>query len=307
MNPSQLLTKRPRTGCAIVFHPRPAGRRGRRYQDPRLDGVVFAGLNGLSGVWLMYFGLIVCAIGLVFGLVQYHQTRFLPVHDCMARVSEMIWQTCKTYLLQQGKFLAGIWFLVGGCMFFYFRILEHHSYGNVAIILAASLLGINGSGAVAWFGIRIKHHRQFAHRLFGLARQPTVDPGNSAALRHERRLAAGVRRTVFHDLHFSLCPARPGGPCFIGFAIGESLGAAVLRICGGIFTRSPTSARTDENHFQIAEDDPKTRRDRGLHRRQCRRQRRPTADGFETYGVTGVALLRFWHSRWRSSRRCAPR
>ena len=122
---------------------------------PRLDTVTFDGLGGIGGYTLMYFGIFMCIIGAGFGLFQYWQTRSLPVHESMADVSKIIWETCKTYLWQQGKFLAVLWLLIAGCMFVYFRMLEHDSLGNVAVILAASVLGILGSYGVAWFGIRI--------------------------------------------------------------------------------------------------------------------------------------------------------
>jgi K(+)-stimulated pyrophosphate-energized sodium pump len=295
MNPSQLLRNAlvPVALLSSTLGLQAAG--DADIKIPRLDGVVFAGLNGLSGVWLMYFGLIVCAIGLVFGLVQYHQTRVLPVHDCMARVSEMIWQTCKTYLLQQGKFLAGIWFLVGGCMFFYFRILEHHSYGNVAIILAASLLGINGSGAVAWFGIRINTIANSRTAFSALRGNPLLTLG----IPLRSGMSVGLL-LVCVELFFMICilvfvPRDLAGPCFIGFAIGESLGAAVLRICGGIFTKiADIGSDLMKIIFKLPEDDPKNP---GVIA-DCTGDNAgdsvgPTADGFETYGVTGVALIAF--------------
>ena len=115
---------------------------------PALGTVKFDGLGGVSGITLLYLGIVVCAIGAVFGLVQYWQTKALPVHKTMADVSQTIWETCKTYLWQQGKFLAALWLLIAGCIFFYFKILESFTFGNVAVILAASILGILGSYGV---------------------------------------------------------------------------------------------------------------------------------------------------------------
>src|SRR5580658_2364729 len=119
---------------------------------PDLTGVKFDGLGGVSGATLMYLGLGVCLIGAVFGLVQYFQTKALPVHESMAQVSETIWETCKTYLFTQGKFLAILWVLIAGCMVYYFLGLQHQEFGHVVVILLASVLGILGSYGVAWFG-----------------------------------------------------------------------------------------------------------------------------------------------------------
>ena len=122
---------------------------------PSFAPVKFDGLFGVTGIELMYLGLVICAIGAIFGLVQYRQTKALPVHKSMSDVSQIIWETCKTYLFQQGKFLAILWLLIAACIFSYFKILEGKTTGDVAVILAASVLGILGSYGVAWFGIRI--------------------------------------------------------------------------------------------------------------------------------------------------------
>ena len=122
---------------------------------PDLTHVHFDGLGGITGITLMYLGILICAIGAVFGLVQYTQTKALQVHSSMASVSHMIWETCKTYLFTQGKFLAILWVLIGACMVYYFGVLQHNSPVNVIVILLASVLGILGSYGVAWFGIRI--------------------------------------------------------------------------------------------------------------------------------------------------------
>src|ERR1043166_2088103 len=122
---------------------------------PPLDAVRFQGLGGISGAALMYLGIVICFIGAAFGLVQYKQTKALPVHESMARVSNTIWETCKTYLFTQGKFLAILWVLIAACMIYYFKVLQGNSLGHVVVILLASILGILGSYGVAWFGIRI--------------------------------------------------------------------------------------------------------------------------------------------------------
>ena len=122
---------------------------------PSFAPVKFDGLFGVTGLQLMSLGIVICAIGAIFGLVQYRQTRALPVHKSMADVSQIIWETCKTYLFQQGKILAMLWLLIAACIFFYFKVLEEKTFGDVAVILAASILGILGSYGVGWFGIRI--------------------------------------------------------------------------------------------------------------------------------------------------------
>jgi len=122
---------------------------------PALDAVKFNGLGGITGAQLMYLGLVICLVGAAFGLVQYKQTRALPVHESMASVSNTIWETCKTYLFTQGKFLAILWVLIAACMVYYFKVLQGNTMGNVIVILLASVLGILGSYGVAWFGIRI--------------------------------------------------------------------------------------------------------------------------------------------------------
>src|SRR5438093_10417675 len=116
---------------------------------PPLTMVRFEGLGGMSGAALMYLGLVICVIGAVFGLVQYKQTKALPVHQSMANVSNTIWETCKTYLFTQGKFLVILWLLIAACIFFYFKVLEGQSFGHVLVILLASILGILGSYGVA--------------------------------------------------------------------------------------------------------------------------------------------------------------
>ncbi|HEV2328909.1 MAG TPA: sodium-translocating pyrophosphatase [Verrucomicrobiae bacterium] len=262
---------------------------------PALDTVKFNGLNGISGVWLMYGGLIICAIGMIFGIVQYKRIQALPVHDCMARVSAMIWETCKTYMLQQGKFLVVLWLLVASCMFFYFKILEHVSFSALALILGASLVGINGAGAVAWFGIRINTTAN-CRTAFSALRGKPIDTLNIPL---RSGMSVGLL-LVCIELFFMICilvflPRELAGPCFIGFAIGESLGAAALRICGGIFTKiADIGSDLMKIIFKLPEDDPKNP---GVIA-DCTGDNAgdsvgPTADGFETYGVTGVALIAF--------------
>jgi K(+)-stimulated pyrophosphate-energized sodium pump len=262
---------------------------------PPLDTVRFDGLMGVTGYHLMYLGILMCAIGAVFGVWQYLQTKALPVHKSMADVSQTIWETCKTYLFQQGKFLAILWLLIAGCIFFYFKILEHKSFGDVAVILAASVLGILGSYGVAWFGIRINTTANSRTSFAALKGAPV----NVVGIPLRSGMSVGLL-LVSVELFFMICiliflPNNLVGPCFIGFAIGESLGASVLRICGGIFTKiADIGSDLMKIVFKLPEDDPKNP---GVIA-DCTGDNAgdsvgPTADGFETYGVTGVALIAF--------------
>ena len=262
---------------------------------PDLAPVTFSGLWGVSGLTLMYLGILICAAGAIFGLVQYKQTKALPVHESMGNVSNTIWETCKTYLFQQGKFLAILWLLIAACIFFYFKVLEGQSFGHVLVILLASILGILGSYGVAWFGIRINttaNSRTSFSALKGNALATLGIPLRSG-------MSVGLL-LVCVELFFMICilvflPRELVGPCFIGFAIGESLGASALRICGGIFTKiADIGSDLMKIVFKLPEDDPKNP---GVIA-DCTGDNAgdsvgPTADGFETYGVTGVALIAF--------------
>ncbi|MBS0662835.1 MAG: sodium-translocating pyrophosphatase [Verrucomicrobia bacterium] len=262
---------------------------------PDLTHVHFDGLGGLSGVTLMYIGIAICAIGAAFGLIQYMETKALQVHSSMGNVSHMIWETCKTYLLTQGKFLAVLWLLIGACMVYYFGYLSHNTVFHVGVILLASVLGILGSYGVAWFGIRINtvaNSRAAFSALKGNALNTLFIPLRSG-------MSVGLL-LVCVELFFMISilvflPRELVGPCFIGFAIGESLGASVLRICGGIFTKiADIGSDLMKIVFKLPEDDPKNP---GVIA-DCTGDNAgdsvgPTADGFETYGVTGVALISF--------------
>jgi len=264
-------------------------------QIPPLDTVKFAGLGGISGINLMYLGIVICAIGAAFGLVQYVQTKNLPVHPCMANVSNTIWETCKTYLFTQGKFLAILWALIAACMVYYFGVLQHNSPGHILVILLASILGILGSYGVAWFGIRINTVSNSRAAFSALKGNPFATLG----IPLRSGMSVGLL-LVAVELFFMICiliflPRDLVGPCFIGFAIGESLGASVLRICGGIFTKiADIGSDLMKIVFKLPEDDPKNP---GVIA-DCTGDNAgdsvgPTADGFETYGVTGVALIAF--------------
>ncbi|MEW6743282.1 MAG: sodium-translocating pyrophosphatase [Planctomycetota bacterium] len=265
-------------------------------QLPDLGATKFSILGiEVQGVHLMYLGLVICFIGLLFGVIQYRQIRSLPVHKSMGSVSDTIWETCKTYLLQQGKFLVLLWALIAVCVVYYFAGLEHKTGEKVALILACSVLGILGSYSVAWFGIRINTRancRTAFAALRGFPVQALTIPMRSG-------MSVGLL-LVSVELFFMICilvflPLDLVGPCFIGFAIGESLGASALRICGGIFTKiADIGSDLMKIIFKLPEDDPKNP---GVIA-DCTGDNAgdsvgPTADGFETYGVTGVALIAF--------------
>ncbi|HTL68414.1 MAG TPA: sodium-translocating pyrophosphatase [Lacunisphaera sp.] len=262
---------------------------------PDLTHVRFEGLGGVSGEMLMYLGIAMCAIGAAFGLVQYTQTKGLQVHSSMGNVSNMIWETCKTYLFTQGKFLAILWVLIGACMIYYFGVLSHNTAFHVVVILLASILGILGSYGVAWFGIRINTVANSRTAFSALKGNPL----NTLFIPLRSGMSVGLL-LVCVELFFMICilvflPRELVGPCFIGFAIGESLGASVLRICGGIFTKiADIGSDLMKIVFKLPEDDPKNP---GVIA-DCTGDNAgdsvgPTADGFETYGVTGVALVAF--------------
>src|ERR1039458_8290780 len=253
---------------------------------PSLDTVKFAGLGGVTGPTLMYIGIFLCFVGALFGLVQYKQTKALQVHSSMASVSHMIWETCKTYLFTQGKFLAILWVLIGGCMVYYFGVLSHNSVVHVAVILLASILGILGSYGVAWFGIRINTVANSRTAFSALKGNPLATLG----IPLRSGMSVGLL-LVAVELFFMICILvflkDLAGPCFIGFAIGESLGASVLRICGGIFTKiADIGSDLMKIVFKLPEDDPKNP---GVIA-DCTGDNAgdsvgPTADGYETYGV----------------------
>jgi K(+)-stimulated pyrophosphate-energized sodium pump len=260
---------------------------------PDLGSVTF--LGGVDGHTLLLGGLVVCALGLLFGFQIYRQLRAAPVHPSMAEISLLIYETCKTYLLQQGRFLLLLELFVGAIMVFYFWGLQHYDLTRVAIILAFSLVGIGGSYGVAWFGIRINTLANSRTAFASLKGAPFP--------LHEIPMKAGMSigmMLISVELFIMLCillfiPGDYAGPCFIGFAIGESLGAAALRIAGGIFTKiADIGADLMKIIFNIKEDDA---RNPGVIA-DCAGDNAgdsigPTADGFETYGVTGVALISF--------------
>jgi K(+)-stimulated pyrophosphate-energized sodium pump len=280
--------------AAVLALPSLATASESKIKIPDLDAVSFFG-GALSGSTLLLAGLVVCLLGIAFGWLQYLQTKRLPVHPVMSAVSRIIWETCKTYLWQQGKFLIGLWGLIALCIAYYFGVLEQDAAAHVLIILAASVLGILGSYGVAWFGIRINTVANSRTAFAALRGYPL----RTLAIPLRSGMSVGLL-LVSTELLFMICileflPAEIAGPCFVGFAIGESLGASALRICGGIFTKiADIGADLMKIVFNLPEDDP---RNPGVIA-DCTGDNAgdsvgPTADGFETYGVTGVALIAF--------------
>jgi K(+)-stimulated pyrophosphate-energized sodium pump len=259
---------------------------------PPLDQVQVGGVNGRT---LLKLGLGVCVLGLVFGLVIFSQLKNLPVHESMREISELIYETCKTYLITQGKFILLLEVFIGAIIVLYFGVLLHFEASRVLIILFFSLIGIAGSYGVAWFGIRIN--------TFANSRTAFASLKGEAFPVYAIPLKAGMSigmLLISVELFLMLCillfiPGDYAGPCFIGFAIGESLGAAALRIAGGIFTKiADIGSDLMKIVFNIKEDDA---RNPGVIA-DCTGDNAgdsvgPSADGFETYGVTGVALISF--------------
>jgi K(+)-stimulated pyrophosphate-energized sodium pump len=259
---------------------------------PDLGSVQFLGMPGDR---LLIGGLVVCVLGLLFGLGMYMQLKNLPVHRSMREISELIYETCKTYLTTQGKFIMRLWLMIGAIMVVYFGVLRHLDPLRVTIIIIASLVGIGGSYGVAWFGIRINTFANSRTAFASLKGKPF--PTYSIPLRAGMSIGMLLIST---ELVIMLCillfvPRDYAGPVFIGFAIGESLGAAALRIAGGIFTKiADIGSDLMKIVFNIKEDDA---RNPGVIA-DCTGDNAgdsvgPTADGFETYGVTGVALITF--------------
>ncbi len=260
---------------------------------PDLSQVSF--LGGISGDKLLLAGLGVCMLGLLFGLVIYKQLQRLPVHESMQEISTLIWETCKTYLLTQGKFILLLEGFIGVILVVYFGVLMGESAMRVAVILMFSLVGIAGSYGVAWFGIRVNTFANSRTAFASLAGLPY--PVYNIPLRAGMSIGMLL---ISVELLIMLCillfvPGDFAGACFIGFAIGESLGASALRIAGGIFTKiADIGADLMKIVFKIKEDDA---RNPGVIA-DCTGDNAgdsvgPSADGFETYGVTGVALISF--------------
>jgi K(+)-stimulated pyrophosphate-energized sodium pump len=261
---------------------------------PDLSSVSFLGIDGHK---LLLFGIFICILGLLFGMTIYTRLKNLPVHKAMREISELIYETCKTYLITQGKFLLLLWVFIAIIIVLYFGLLSPVKpvHTTLPIILFFSLVGMAGSYAVAWFGIRVNTFANSRTAFAGLRGKPY--PINHIPL--EAGMSVGMMLISVELLMMLIIllfiPGEYAGPCFIGFAIGESLGAAALRIAGGIFTKiADIGSDLMKIVFKIKEDDA---RNPGVIA-DCTGDNAgdsvgPTADGFETYGVTGVALITF--------------
>ncbi|WP_019137510.1 sodium-translocating pyrophosphatase [Cellulomonas massiliensis] len=252
-------------------------------------------LGGVSGRALLGIGILVCLGGLAFGAATFSRLRRLPVHSSMREVAELIYSTCRTYLTQQGRFLLVLWGFIAVVIVVYYRFLVGFAWGKVAVVIAFSLLGMAGSYAVAWFGIRVN--------TFANARTAYASLRGRPLPVHRIPLQAGMAigmvlislELVMMLVILLFLPPTVAGACFIGFAVGESLGAAALRIAGGIFTKiADIGSDLMKIAFKIKEDDA---RNPGVIA-DCTGDNAgdsvgPSADGFETYGVTGVALITF--------------
>ena len=261
---------------------------------PDLSQVTFLGIDGHK---LLLFGIVICIFGLGFGLAIYSRLKNLPVHKSMREISELIYETCKTYLITQGKFLLILWVFIAVVIVMYFGWLApvRPTAVTLPIILIFSLVGIAGSYGVAWFGIRVNTFANSRTAFASLRGKPypiystPLQAGMSIGM---MLISVELLMMLFILLFIS---GDYAGPCFIGFAIGESLGASVLRICGGIFTKiADIGSDLMKIVFKIKEDDA---RNPGVIA-DCTGDNAgdsvgPSADGFETYGVTGVALITF--------------
>jgi len=260
---------------------------------PRLDSVSF--LGGISGSSLLMGGLLVSALGLIFGLIIFMRLKNMQVHDSMREVSELIYETCKTYLSTQAKFLGILECFIAVIIIFYFGVLQGFEAYKVAIILLFSLIGISGSFCVAAFGMRVNTFANSRTSFAALKGKPypcyeiPLQAGMSIGM-----LLVSVELLIMLFI-LLFVPGDLAGSCFIGFAIGESLGAAALRVAGGIFTKiADIGSDLMKIVFKIKEDDA---RNPGVIA-DCTGDNAgdsvgPSADGFETYGVTGVALITF--------------
>ena len=280
----------------LLAHPFAASASEADLTLPKVRDAVFhfPGIDLSSGM-ILWIGIAVCFCGMLFGLLEYLHLRKLPAHASMLEVSRLIYGTCRTYLLQQGRLLLLLEILIGGTMVCYFGVLKHLSAPTVVLILAWSLVGIGGSFVVAWFGMLINNVAN-SRMAFAALRGNPLDvseiptrSGMSIGV-----LLISVELLVMLNV-LKFVPPELAGYCFIGFAIGESLGGSVLRICGGIFTKiADIGSDMMKIVYGIKEDDA---RNPGVIA-DCAGDNAgdsvgPTADGFETYGVTGVALITF--------------
>ena len=254
-----------------------------------------AGFASNPSTRILYWGFLIVILGLLFGFWQFNRVKKLKAHKSMLEIGNVIFKTCSTYLKQQGKFLVVLFIFIGAAIALYFGVLSHMSLGSVCLVLAWTIIGILGSYGVAWFGVRMNTYANSRMAFASLRRKP-LDLLNIP-------LRAGMSigivliciELVLMLVILLFMPEQLAGSCFIGFAIGESLGASALRIAGGIFTKiADIGSDLMKVVFKIGEDDP---RNPGVIA-DCTGDNAgdsigPTADGFETYGVTGVALVSF--------------
>ena len=282
------------SACAFAQPAEEAGGGEAALKLPDLSSVSFLN-NAIDGHKLLLIGILFCVFGLGFGMTIYMRLKNLPVHRAMREISELIYETCKTYLVTQGKFLIVLWAFIAAVIALYFGVLRHFEIQRVFIILVFSVVGIAGSYGVAWFGIRVN---TFANSRTAFASLPGK-PYPVYQIPLEAGMSIGMM-LISVELLIMLfillfVPGDYAEPCFIGFAIGESLGAAALRIAGGIFTKiADIGSDLMKIVFKIKEDDA---RNPGVIA-DCTGDNAgdsvgPSADGFETYGVTGVALITF--------------
>ena len=250
---------------------------------------------GVDGWTLLLYGIVIIFLGFFFGIYQFLKIKSLPAHNSMLNVAKIIYETCKTYLLQQGKFLIILFLIIGTAIFYYFFGLSHMTFGKVMLVILWTVLGILGSYSVAWFGIRINTLANARTAFASLKKRPW----DVVHIPLQAGMSVGVLlitvELIMMLFILLFVPSESAGACFVGFAIGESLGASALRIAGGIFTKiADIGSDLMKIVFNIGEDDP---RNPGVIA-DCTGDNAgdsvgPTADGFETYGVTGVALISF--------------
>ena len=249
----------------------------------------------VTGSQILMYGIGICVLGMIFGFYEFVKIKKMPAHESMLNVSNLIYETCKTYMKQQAKLLLLLEVFIAACIFYYFFYLNATPLPKVMTILGWSVLGILGSFAVAWFGMRINTYANSRTAFLSLK----ANPYSVMSLPLRSGMSIGVLlicvELIMMIIILLYVPRESAGACFIGFAIGESLGASALRICGGIFTKiADIGADLMKIIFKIDEDDA---RNPGVIA-DCTGDNAgdsvgPTADGFETYGVTGVALISF--------------
>jgi K(+)-stimulated pyrophosphate-energized sodium pump len=295
MAPVAAWAQQPEPAAPAAQAPAPEGERRGGEANLVLPDLGLVQVGGYDGRMLLMGGLGISALGILFGLVILYQLKNLPVHRSMREISELIYETCKTYLITQGRFLAILEIFIAVIIVLYFGILEGMEFGRVAIILLFSVVGILGSYSVAWFGIRVNTYANSRTAFASLEGKPY--PVYAIPLKAGMSIGMLLISVELLIMLFILLfiPGDYAGACFIGFAIGESLGAAALRIAGGIFTKiADIGSDLMKIVFNIKEDDA---RNPGVIA-DCTGDNAgdsvgPSADGFETYGVTGVALITF--------------